>query len=173
MEDLQCPGDPIELTACVESDSQRDGAGSEGFLMRTGISCIAALALLLLAGKSAAADSVADFYRGRTINYYLATTAGGSWDVYLRVLISHWSRHIPGEPGFVLQYQPGGGGAKTLEYMSAVAARDGSAIATPLPTSLLYALLNPGVSYQPQRFRWIGNMARTQDVISVWHEVPV
>ena len=131
-------------------------------------------AILLGAGGRACADGVADFYRGRTISYYLATTPGGSWDVYLRVLISHWSRHIPGEPAIVLQYQPGGGGVRTLEYMHAVAPKDGSAIATPLPTSLIYAVLNPGsVSYQPQRFQWIGNMARTQDVISVWHAVPV
>jgi tripartite-type tricarboxylate transporter receptor subunit TctC len=142
--------------------------------MRTNSARLAALALLVTTTVPAAADSVADFYRGRTINYYLATTPGGSWDVYLRVLIGHWARHIPGHPTITLQYQPGGGGVKTLEYMYAVAPKDGSAIATPLPTSLLYSALNPTtVSYQARRFQWIGNMARTQDVISVWHAVPV
>ncbi len=73
-----------------------------------------ALAAFTAAAGPASADSVADFYQGRTINYFLATTAGGSWDVYLRVLINHWTRHIPGHPTMVLQYQPGGG-VKTLE----------------------------------------------------------
>jgi tripartite-type tricarboxylate transporter receptor subunit TctC len=133
-----------------------------------------ALAAFAAAADPACADSVADFYKGRTINYFLATTAGGSWDVYLRVLINHWARHIPGNPTIVLQYQPGGGGVKTLEYMNAIAPKDGTAIATPLPTSLVYSALNPrSVSYQPQRFQWIGNMARTQDVISVWHAAPI
>jgi tripartite-type tricarboxylate transporter receptor subunit TctC len=144
--------------------------------MRIDSSCLATLALAAFtaAADAARADSVVDFYQGRTINYFLATTAGGSWDVYLRVLINHWTRHIPGHPTIVLQYQPGGGGVKTLEYMYAVAPKDGTAIATPLPTSLTYSALNPrSVSYQPQRFQWIGNMARTQDVISVWHTVPV
>lgn len=135
---------------------------------------ILALVALTVAADPARGDNVGDFYKGRTINYFLATTAGGSWDVYLRVLINHWVKHIPGNPAIVVQYQPGGGGVKTLEYMDGIAAKDGTAIATPLPTSLLYSALNPrSVSYQPQRFQWIGNMARTQDVISVWHTVPI
>jgi tripartite-type tricarboxylate transporter receptor subunit TctC len=137
-------------------------------------SAVLALAAFIAAADPAGADSVADFYKGRTINYFLATTAGGSWDVYLRVLIRHWVKHIPGNPAIIVQYQPGGGGVKTLEYMDGVASKDGTAIATPLPTSLLYSALNPrGVSYKPQHFQWIGNMARTQDVISVWHTVPI
>jgi tripartite-type tricarboxylate transporter receptor subunit TctC len=135
---------------------------------------VIALAAFTATADPACADNVGDFYKGRTINYFLATTAGGSWDVYLRVLINHWVKHIPGHPTIVVQYQPGGGGIKTLEYMDGVAPKDGTAIATPLPTSLLYSALNPrSVSYKPQRFQWIGNMARTQDVISVWHTVPI
>jgi tripartite-type tricarboxylate transporter receptor subunit TctC len=144
--------------------------------MRTEASRLVALAFAAFTATlaPARADSVADFYKGRTINYFLATTAGGSWDVYLRVLINHWVRHIPGNPGIIVQYQPGGGGVKTLEYMDTIAPKDGTAIATPLPTSLIYSALNPrSVSYKPQRFQWIGNLARTQDVISVWHSVPI
>src|SRR5215470_1992515 len=104
--------------------------------MRTKVSCLAVLAFAAIAAAAspASADDVADFYKGRTINYFLATTPGGSWDVYLRVLINHWAKHIPGNPGIVLQYQPGGGGVKTLEYMDTIAPKDGTAIATPLPT---------------------------------------
>jgi tripartite-type tricarboxylate transporter receptor subunit TctC len=91
---------------------------------------VLALAAFAAATNPACADSVGDFYKGRTINYFLATTPGGSWDVYLRVLINHWSRHIPGNPAIVVQYQPGGGGVKTLEYMDGIAPKDGTAIAT-------------------------------------------
>src|SRR5215468_3742828 len=110
--------------------------------MRTKAVGLVALALAAATATAAPAraDSVADFYKGRTINYFL-TTAGGSWDVYLRVLINHWGKHIPGNPVIVLQYQPGGGGVKTLEYMDAIAPKDGTAIATPLPTSLVYSAL--------------------------------
>src|SRR5262249_32017906 len=112
--------------------------------MRTRLSRLAALVLaaLTIAAGRANADDVADFYKGRTINYFLATTPGGSWDVYLRVLINHWAKRIPGNPAIVVQYQPGGGGVKTLEYMDAIAPKDGTAIATPLPTSLVYSALN-------------------------------
>ena len=107
-------------------------------MLRQGSRCVVAAIIAMFtfatSYSSAAADKVADFYKGRVINYYLATTAGGSWDVYLRVLITHWTKHIPGNPSIVLQYQPGGGGVKTLEYMNGVAPKDGTAIATPLPT---------------------------------------
>jgi tripartite-type tricarboxylate transporter receptor subunit TctC len=138
------------------------------------------IALTLLGAASAwwpnpaAADPVADFYRGRTINYVLATTPGGSWDVYLRVLIKHLGNHIPGQPNVILQYMPGAGGVKTLEYMYGVAPKDGTTIATPLPTSLHFAALNPQrASFKPHEFQWLGSLARVQDVISVWHEHPV
>ena len=121
-----------------------------------------------------AADSVADFYRGRTINHLLATTPGGSWDIYLRVLIKHLANHIPGRPSIVLQYMPGAGGVKMLEYMNSIAPKDGSVIATPLPTSLHASALNPlAANFKPAQFNWIGSLARIQDVISVWHENPV
>jgi tripartite-type tricarboxylate transporter receptor subunit TctC len=121
--------------------------------------------------RAATADPVADFYHGRTINHLLATTPGGSWDVYLRVLIKHLSNHIPSRPNIVLQYMPGAGGVKMLEYMHSVAPKDGSAIATPLPTSLHFSALNPlAANFKPAQFQWIGSLARIQDVISVWHE---
>jgi tripartite-type tricarboxylate transporter receptor subunit TctC len=119
-------------------------------------------------------DSVADFYRGRTINHLLATTPGGSWDVYLRVLLKHLGNHIPGRPNIVLQYMPGAGGVKMLEYMHSVAPKDGTVIATPLPTSLHASALSPlTANFKPAQFNWIGSLARIQDVISVWHENPV
>jgi tripartite-type tricarboxylate transporter receptor subunit TctC len=135
---------------------------------------MAVLAMLACGASRSTADPVEDFYKGKVITYDLATTAGGSWDVYLRVLINHLSDHIPGHPKIVIQYMPGAGGVRMLDYMYNVAPKDGSVIATPLPTSLLSAKLDPELSrFSPQRFQWIGSMARIQDVISVWHTVPV
>ncbi len=126
----------------------------------------------MLPSTTSAADSVTDFYRGRTIKHLLATTPGGSWDVYLRVLVKHLINHIPGRPNIVLQYMPGAGGVKLLEYMHSVAPKDGSVIATPLPTSLHASALNPlTANFKPAQFN--RSLARIQDVISVWHETPV
>lgn len=120
-----------------------------------------------------AAQSNEEFYKGKSITYNLATTPGGSWDIYLRVLTKHFADHIPGRPTFIMQYMPGGGGIKALNYLYKVAPKDGTYIATPLPTSLLFAQLNADtVAARPTRMNWIGSMAPTQDVISLWHTVP-
>ena len=142
--------------------------------------CLRTLALALATAASAItagtarADDVEAFFKGRTVTWNLATTSGGSWDVYLRVVSSHLGSHIPGRPRIIIQYMPGAGGVRALDYMYNVAAQDGTAMATPLPTSLLTALIEPDkATFKPNRFQWIGSIASIQDVISVWHGVPV
>ena len=129
----------------------------------------AATAMAVAAALPARADSVADFYKGRQIDYNLATSTGGSWDVYLRTLSPYLGKYIPGNPKVVIQYMPGAGGVKALNYMYNAAPKDGSYIGTPLATALLYAVLNPDkVKFLAPKFNWIGSMARIQDVISLW-----
>jgi len=131
-------------------------------------------AAVFLHTGTAAADPAADFFKGRQITYNLATSSGGSWAIYGRVLARHWSKHIPGNPGVVAQYMPGAGGVKAANYVFNAAPKDGSYIGTPLSTSLLYAAMNPAkVKFDAPKFEWVGSMARIQDVISVWHTVPV
>ena len=36
--------------------------------------------------------------------------AGGAYDAFTRVLVKHWGRLIPGNPTFVVENMPGGGG---------------------------------------------------------------
>ena len=129
---------------------------------------------VVFAQRGAWAQSPRNFYKDRTITFYLATPPGGSWDVYSRILISHFSDHIPGHPKIILQYMPGAGGVRLLNFMAQSAPKDGSAIATPLPTSLLSAAFAPKQShFSPPAFQWLGSMARIQDVISVGSSSPV
>src|SRR5262245_50487083 len=43
--------------------------------------------------KRAAADAVADFYRGKTVNVIVGYTAGGGYDLYARALARHMGKH--------------------------------------------------------------------------------
>lgn len=129
---------------------------------------------LLGAAAPATAQSAAEFYKGGQITYNLATSSGGSWALYGRVLARHLSKHIPGNPTIVAQYMPGAGGVKAANYMFNAASKTGSYMGTPLSTSLLYAAMNPSkVKFDAPKFEWVGSLARIQDVISVWHTVPV
>ena len=46
----------------------------------------------------ARAQSVEEFYRGRTVTILVGFTAGGGYDLYARLLGRHIGRHIPGNP---------------------------------------------------------------------------
>lgn len=133
----------------------------------------AAAILTLVAVTAAKAQSVADFYRGKTITYNLAVPDGASWGLYARTFIEHLRKHIPGNPNVILQVMPGGGGVLASNHVFNVAVKDGTVIGTPLSTAMVFAATEPNqVKYDPRKFSWIGSMAVVQDVITVWHTAP-
>ena len=132
-----------------------------------------ATALTLAALVPASAQSVAEFYRGKTITYNLAVPDGASWGLYARTFIEHLRKHVPGNPNIILQVMPGGGGVAAGNHIFNVAVKDGTVIGTPLSTAMVFAATDPGqVQYDPRKYSWIGSMAVVQDVITVWHTAP-
>src|SRR5476649_2353713 len=73
-----------------------------------------------------AQQSVADFYHGKQIRFVIRSATGGGYDLYSRLLGSHLVKHIPGNPSFIPQNMPGGGGIQAANYMAEIAARDGT-----------------------------------------------
>ena len=67
---------------------------------------------LLLAGgvaaRADAEDSGAEFYRGKTVTYIVATSPGGGHDFYGRLVARHMERLLPGS-SFVVKNVPGAG----------------------------------------------------------------
>ena len=138
------------------------------------LASVAALAIGFSAIPArAGAQSVTDFYRGKTISYNLAVPDGASWGLYARTFIEHLRKHVPGNPNIILQVMPGGGGVVAANYMYNVAAKDGTVIGTPLSTAIVFAATDPKeVMFDARKFNWIGSLAVVQDVISVWHTAP-
>src|SRR5262249_51057248 len=83
---------------------------------------------LIVACTPAAADPVADFYKGKQIRFVVRTTPGGDYDQYSRLLARFMGKYIPGNPQFVVVNMPGGGGITAANYMAQVAPRDGTVI---------------------------------------------
>lgn len=140
-------------------------------LFRTLVAALAAVAAgSAVFSRPAKAQSVADFYRGKTITYNLAVPDGASWGLYARNFIEHLRTHVPGNPTIILQVMPGGGGVTAANYMFNIAPKDGTVIGTPLSTAIVFAATNPNdVKFDPRKFSWIGSLAVVQDVISVWY----
>ena len=89
---------------------------------------LAVLAAASIGTAPCAAQSVADFYKGKTISIVMGTGPGGSYDLYGRTIAEHLPRHIPGHPTIIVEHMPGAGGVIAGNYIYAPAPQDGSKI---------------------------------------------
>src|SRR5262245_51681001 len=129
-----------------------------------------ALFSALAAASAAQADPVADFYRGKTINLVVGTSAGNDYDFRGRLIARHMGRHIPGEPIIAPQNMPGAGGIKAANYMAAIAPKDGTTVHMIMTNMMATQAMHlPGVEFDTRQFRWIGNTTSTPNVINSWH----
>jgi tripartite-type tricarboxylate transporter receptor subunit TctC len=128
------------------------------------------VAALALSGGSAAAQGVADFYRGKTVNFIVGFGPGGGYDLYPRVLARHLSRHIPGNPAVVVQNMDGAGSVRAANYVYAVAPKDGTVVAAVNQNIPMYQLLGgAGAQFEAAKLQWLGSMANSDGVIYTWH----
>ncbi len=131
------------------------------------------LACVLPFAASARAQSVADFYRGKTVTLMVASGAGGGYDFFGRALAKHMGRHIPGHPALIVQNMPGAGGARMVNHAYNVAAQDGTVLGVPLAPAAMAQVLDPGpIKYDATKIQWIGNLENSVGILFVWHTSP-
>ena len=132
-------------------------------------------AVAATASRPAHADAVADFYQGKRITMGVGSEPGGGYDAYARLVTRHIGRLIPGNPGFVVQNMPGGGGLRVTNHLYNVAPKDGTAMAT-VQRALLTSPLLEGrklqLQFDPMKFNWIGSLNSETGLIVVWHTAP-
>jgi tripartite-type tricarboxylate transporter receptor subunit TctC len=124
--------------------------------------------LLDAAAALAAGDDVADFYRGKRINFVIGYGTGGGYDIYARLFARFVGEHIPGNPTVVPQNMPGAGSRRAANWLYTVAPKDGTAIAClgqATPTD--QALGQPGIAFDARKFNWIGNLVVVNNIMFV------
>jgi tripartite-type tricarboxylate transporter receptor subunit TctC len=129
-----------------------------------------ATALILSGAQPALAQSGEPAFARKTITISIGYTAGGSYDLYGRLVARHLGKHIPGHPTVVAQNMPGAGSLKAANYIYEVAPRDGTALAVVVEsTALEQALSNPVVQYDAAKFTYVGRVATSNNVFMQWH----
>src|SRR6185503_13016374 len=125
----------------------------------------------LTALPSTRAETVEEFYRGKTIKMYVGTGPGaGAVSGYPMALAQVIRKYIPGNPTFVVSHMPGAGGIKAATYIERVAPQDGTAWGFITRGFMLAPLLKlPQADFQPANFNWIGSPARTVSMGVVWN----
>jgi tripartite-type tricarboxylate transporter receptor subunit TctC len=143
--------------------------------MRTGLlTTISAGLLLASAAVPAQAQSVADFYRGKTVNVLIGVGVGGEYDLHARLVARHLGKHIPGNPNVVPQNMTGAGGINMANYLFAQAPRDGTYIGmlgNNFPAA--QAVGAQGVRFDAVKFLWLGTLAPVVETMAVWHTTGV
>src|SRR5580704_944519 len=127
------------------------------------------VAAALVAPTPTRADTVADFYRGKTINLFVSFPPGGGYDIYARILVPYFTRHIPGNPTIVIKNMEGGSGVKAAGYISTVTSQDGTSLGLFLDTLTLGKVLGGPGEFDPVKLTWIGRIVSTATLAMVWH----
>ena len=147
----------------------RGGAegGGIGEVMRVSAVVVAAA---LLAPSPSAAQTPAEFYKGKQVSIYVGFSAGGTYDLYARVLARHIGRHIPGNPSVVPRNMEGAGSLRLANYIYQVAPRDGTAIATIGRATVAAPLFGVAAAqFDPRRLSWLGSANDEVSICAAWH----
>jgi tripartite-type tricarboxylate transporter receptor subunit TctC len=116
------------------------------------------LGVFAIGAPAQAQDTVAEFYKGKQIRIIAASAAGGGFDLYARYLARHLGKHVPGNPGIIVQNMPGAGGLAASNHMHTRASKDGLTIGI-LQGPLTYAQVgkSPNVQFDMRSFGWLGS----------------
>src|SRR5258708_8979026 len=120
--------------------------------------CVVAL---LTASGAARAQSVADFYKGKTVTIMVGSDVGGGYDLTARTLAHHLARHVPGRPNIIVQNKPGASSIVATNYVYEIAPKDGTIIAAvqrPIPVQILFG--DAGVRFAVRKMRGLGRTTK-------------
>ena len=134
------------------------------------------MALLACAGAASASAQPAEqqIFAGKSITIYVGYTAGGSYDLYGRLIARHLGAHLAGRPAVVVQNMPGAGSLKAANYLYEVAPRDGTALGVVVEsTALEQALANPAAQYDAAKFTYVGRVATSNNIFMMWQSAKV
>jgi tripartite-type tricarboxylate transporter receptor subunit TctC len=131
-------------------------------------------AVTLLSPTRAGAQSVADFYRGKTVSMIIGYPPAGANDLYARAVERHIGKHIPGNPSVVPRNMPGGGSLLAANHIFNVAPKDGTVLGLIVPTAPLEERLGASnVRFKSAQFNWVGRLAPTPNVTFMNATAPV
>ncbi len=133
------------------------------------------LAIVMAAVAAPAhADSVEDFYKGRTITVLIGYSPGGSYDAAGRVLARHMGRYIPGNPSLVPQNMPGAGTLNLVNYLYNVSPKDGTAFGIFARGMAMEPLIGgTNAKFDATKLTWIGSAANEISLCATYATSPV
>jgi tripartite-type tricarboxylate transporter receptor subunit TctC len=137
---------------------------------RSMMALVALFSIGTVAAPPAAAESVADFYRGKQITFMVGSSPGGGYDAIMRLVARHIVNHIPGNPGAIVQNTPGGGSLTMTNRIVRVAPQDGTVVGLVQRGVLLAQLTKQSnVQFDVTKLNWIGSVSPEISLVVAWN----
>jgi tripartite-type tricarboxylate transporter receptor subunit TctC len=124
----------------------------------------AALAATLLAVPEARAQSVAEFYRGKTLHMVIGYGPAGGYDLYGRLAAEFLGRHLPGNPLILPQNMPGNSSLRAVEYLLEVAPKDGTYLGSVQQALAMTVVTDDKSRIDVTKLRYVGRLTSNIDI---------
>lgn len=136
--------------------------------------CLAIAAAVALLPATSSAQSVEEFYAGRTVTLSAPDAGGSGYDAYARLVARFMADKMPGKPNIIIQNTPGAGGLIQANGLFNTAPKDGSVFAIIMHGIVLRPLLDPReVRYKTEGFRFLGSVTPIVVIGAVNKDAPV
>ncbi len=132
-------------------------------------SLTAGLAIGALWSGMAAAQTPAEFYKGKTVQFMVGYGPSGGFDAYTRAAARFMGKHIPGNPNVIVQNMPGASSLTFVRYMATRAPTDGTQWGMFNRGLMPQSVVDPkqvGVDFS--KFTWIGSMNSEMAMCYFW-----
>lgn len=110
-------------------------------------------------GQVTAQESVAAFYRGKTVQLVIGSSAGGGYDLYGRLVSRYIGKYIPGNPTVVVSNMAGAASIVATQHIAVAAPKDGTIIGAIYPGAIMEPLLGDKgkIKYDARKLGFIGS----------------
>jgi tripartite-type tricarboxylate transporter receptor subunit TctC len=124
--------------------------------------------LLLLIAPGSDLQAQTSFFAGKTVRILVGFSPGGSYDLWARLIAHHMSKHVPGNPTFVVQNMTGGGSMIAANYIYNVAKPDGLIFGVVTPALYMEQLAGrKEVQFDWGKYSWIGSPEKTERIFYI------
>jgi tripartite-type tricarboxylate transporter receptor subunit TctC len=114
------------------------------------------------------ADKIGDHYKEKTITVTIPYGPGGTYDKYGSSFTNHFGKQLSSKPNMIMQYMPGAGGAKAMNWFANVAPKGGYNMLVPLDNTVVNQVLRPKkMRYNSNDFNWLGSSNQTNSVLVI------
>jgi len=118
--------------------------------------------------SSSAAAEPSNFYANRQITAVVGSAAGSAYDAWMRFLVPHIGKHIPGASRIVVQNMPGAGGIIAVNYLHNAAPRDGTVFGMISRNSpYMWVAGESNIRADLTKFNWLGSPEEANRVCAV------